>query len=37
MAIASGTQDNHAQSSLKNPVGPILFHGLFGLVSSATV
>ena len=36
-AIASGTQDSHAQSLLKNPVAPSLFHGLSGLVSSATV
>ena len=37
MAIASGTQDSHAHGVLKNPVGPTWFHGLSGLVSSATV
>jgi hypothetical protein len=35
--MASGTHDNHAQSELKNPLGLIWFHGLSGLVSSATV
>ena len=35
--MASGTHDSHAQSLLKNPVAPNLFHGLSGLVSSATV
>ena len=37
IAIASGTQDSHAQGALNIPVGPSLFHGLSGLVSSATV
>ncbi|AQA21616.1 branched-chain amino acid transport system permease domain protein [Rhodococcus sp. MTM3W5.2] len=37
MATAIGRQDSHAQSSEKNPLSVILFHGLFGLVSSATV
>lgn len=36
-AMANGTHDNQAQSLLKNPLGPTLFHGLSGLVSSATV
>ena len=35
--MASGTHDSHAQSLLKKPVGPNRFHGLVGLVSSATV
>ena len=36
-AIASGTHDSQAQSLLKQPGGPSWFHGLSGLVNSATV
>ena len=37
IAIASGTHDSQAHGVLKKPSGPIWFHGLSGLVSSATV
>ncbi len=36
-AIASGTHDSHAHGVVRKPLGLIWFHGLSGLVSSATV
>ena len=35
--MAIGTHDSQAHGVLKNPFGPTWFHGLSGLVSSATV
>ena len=36
-AIAIGTHDNQAHFSVNQPSAPTLFHGLSGLVNSATV
>ena len=36
-AIAIGTQANQAHFSPRKPLAPTLFHGLSGLVRSATV